>query len=40
MVTGASGFVGRHVAPVLRREGSSVRRAAPRADGHGRQGRD
>jgi UDP-glucose 4-epimerase len=33
LVTGASGFVGRHVAPTLAREGWSVRRAVRSSDG-------
>ncbi|GMO15885.1 MULTISPECIES: NAD-dependent epimerase/dehydratase family protein [Bradyrhizobium] len=33
LVTGASGFVGHHVVPALRREGWSVRRAVRRAEG-------
>ncbi|MBB4361572.1 UDP-glucose 4-epimerase [Bradyrhizobium sp. CIR18] len=33
LVTGASGFVGRHVVPALQREGWSVRRAVRRAEG-------
>lgn len=33
LVTGASGFVGRHVVPILAREGWSVRRAVRMADG-------
>ncbi|MBC9877463.1 NAD-dependent epimerase/dehydratase family protein [Bradyrhizobium sp. INPA01-394B] len=33
LVTGASGFVGRHVVPILAREGWSVRRAVRTADG-------
>ncbi|WP_247456792.1 MULTISPECIES: NAD-dependent epimerase/dehydratase family protein [unclassified Bradyrhizobium] len=33
LVTGASGFVGRHVVPALAREGWSVRRAVRRSEG-------
>ena len=33
LVTGASGFVGRHVVPMLAREGWSVRRAVRMAEG-------
>src|SRR5437879_485570 len=34
LVTGASGFVGRHLAPVLTREGGTVRRAVRRLPGN------
>ncbi len=35
LVTGASGFVGRHVVPALVREGWSIRRAVRRPEGMG-----